>query len=660
MSNNTAELQRRLTRGSIYRLATDVTESIAEDTALTLQVLNIKKLDHNQSSNSTNPVDERFRVIVSDGSHAMQGMLATQHNHLIHENQLVRNSVVIIDRLVSNVVGGKRILIILNLVILNPGQTDCPRFGSPTSITPTASVQQVPAQYQQQQQQQQHQEQQALPHYQQQAAQYQQPQNQPQQQQQAQRNQQQHRPIQQHQTNSSDLAVFPINALSPYQNKWTIRARVVSKSDIRKYRNMKGDGQLFSCVFGDASGEIRATGFNDVVDQVYEMLVENKVYYISKAQIKNANRQFTNGVNNDYEMTLDLGTMITECTDSAPAPAIMYNRVMLDSLLSYEKDATVDIIAVVTDVMPVTDITTKAGNQIKKREITVVDESAYSVRVTLWGRQAENFPELVPSADGADVAEVASKNPVCIFKGCKVNDFGGRSLGMTSGSSIVPNADMKDVHGVRGWWVGQANGGASAVHINGYNGVSGSGGMDGGQRVSGVRGIRSVAFIGENSLGHGEKPDWLTIRGTIGYITQEKMFYPACQSPNCQKKVTEDNSGWRCESCKKSFPTPKYRYIFNAKVLDWSGEQWISFFNDQGESMFGVPATDMQIIQQNDPDKFKELLDAVLWKQFDIRARVKLDTYGDEARVRVSAQSSLPIKYGSAAIDLCEAIEAMG
>lgn len=44
-----------------------------------------------------------------------------------------------------------------------------------------------------------------------------------------------------------------ITALNPYQNKWTICARVINKSEIRRWSNSKGDGKLFSVTFADAS-----------------------------------------------------------------------------------------------------------------------------------------------------------------------------------------------------------------------------------------------------------------------------------------------------------------------------------------------------------------------------------------------------------------------
>lgn len=60
--------------------------------------------------------------------------------------------------------------------------------------------------------------------------------------------------------------------LTPYQNKWVIKARVSSKSNVRTWSNAKGNGKLFSMDLMDETGEIRATCFNDAVDKYFDIV----------------------------------------------------------------------------------------------------------------------------------------------------------------------------------------------------------------------------------------------------------------------------------------------------------------------------------------------------------------------------------------------------
>jgi replication factor A1 len=109
----------------------------------------------------------------------------------------------------------------------------------------------------------------------------------------------------------NNMPIYPIEALSPYQNKWTIKARVTSKSEIKHWSNAKGEGKLFSCNFLDESAEIKATAFNDQVDRWYNVLKEGSVYFISKAKVTIARKQFSN-LPNEYEISFERDTTVQE------------------------------------------------------------------------------------------------------------------------------------------------------------------------------------------------------------------------------------------------------------------------------------------------------------------------------------------------------------
>lgn len=71
----------------------------------TVQLLSIKKVTANSA---TAAAIDRYRIIISDGVHFVQAMLATQLNDLVANGDITKNSVVVVDKLTCNFVGDKR------------------------------------------------------------------------------------------------------------------------------------------------------------------------------------------------------------------------------------------------------------------------------------------------------------------------------------------------------------------------------------------------------------------------------------------------------------------------------------------------------------------------------------------------------------------------
>lgn len=44
------------------------------------------------------------------------------------------------------------------------------------------------------------------------------------------------------------------------------------------------------------------------------------------------------------------------------------------------------------------------------------------------------------------------------------------------------------------------------------------------------------------------------------FVKSDNIWYPACPSENCNKKVMDIGNGWRCEKCDMTHPAPQYRY----------------------------------------------------------------------------------------------------
>lgn len=62
------------------------------------------------------------------------------------------------------------------------------------------------------------------------------------------------RPVANHGMGGGESCI-PISALNPYTNRWTIKARVTYKSEIRSWSNAKGEGTLFNIELLDSDNE---------------------------------------------------------------------------------------------------------------------------------------------------------------------------------------------------------------------------------------------------------------------------------------------------------------------------------------------------------------------------------------------------------------------
>ena len=72
----------------------------------------------------------------------------------------------------------------------------------------------------------------------------------------------------------------PIEGVTPFQPRICINARVVQKTEIRKWDKPTGTGSVFSVDLRDESGIIRVTCFKAKCDQYHNFVKVGKVYEI--------------------------------------------------------------------------------------------------------------------------------------------------------------------------------------------------------------------------------------------------------------------------------------------------------------------------------------------------------------------------------------------
>ena len=407
--------------------------------------------------------------------------------------------------------------------------------------------------------------------------------------------------------NANTGNIYPIEGLSLFAHKWTIKARVSAKSEIKTWHKSTGEGKLFSVNLLDESGEIKATGFNDEVDAFYDLLQEGQVYFISTpAKVVLAKKQFSN-LSNEYEITFNRDTKVEKAEDQSSVPQVRFNFCTIQELQGVEKDNTVDVIGVLKEAGEVSEIISKKNSMpFQKRELTIVDDTGFSVRVTIWGKTANSFD--------------APPESVIAFKGTKVSDFGGKSLSLLSSGSMAVDPDIQDAHRLKGWYASDGRNNTFANHSNLQSMDKAAGRPDDTKTISQVK---------DENMGM-DGAAYYSVKATIVFARQETFCYAACANANCNKKVTEIGDGqWQCENCNVAHDKPEYRYILSISVADHTGHQWLTCFDETGKTLVGMSANELMELKENDNDRFTEAFERVNCKKLNFRCRAKMETFGE-------------------------------
>ena len=95
----------QLTAGICERLNTaDQEDAELWQSTPTLQFLSIKKISSAQPGGGV----DRYRIIISDGVHFLQAMLATPLNEFVEQGLIGKNTVAVVERMSCNIIQGKR------------------------------------------------------------------------------------------------------------------------------------------------------------------------------------------------------------------------------------------------------------------------------------------------------------------------------------------------------------------------------------------------------------------------------------------------------------------------------------------------------------------------------------------------------------------------
>jgi replication factor A1 len=440
--------------------------------------------------------------------------------------------------------------------------------------------------------------------------------------------------------------ITPIAALNMYNNRWTIEARVTVKSDIRTWSNAKGEGSLFSVELLDSTQDIRATFFKEGVDKFYHMLQVGKVYTFSGGKLKVANMQY-NSCKSPYEITFDQNSEIHMTNDDGKIEKVLYDFVKISDIENTEVNKMIDVLAIVKSVSePANLVSKKTGSELIKCDLSLVDDSGYEIALTIWGDKAQTA-----------INDMAG-NPVVAFRRARVGEYNGKSL--SAGPSYEIRPDIVPAKQLAAWW--EQTGGTMPTQKS----LSTAG-----SRADLLSDRKPILSIKQENLGlvGGDKADWLSFKAALTFIKKDKdggAWYTACANSGepCKNRYkcsqTTDNQ-WYCDKCQGTYPNPVRRWIFSGVLEDSTSSTWVSFFNEQAESLLGKTADECYQASYNnggfDPDAYDSTFAEVLFTEWIFKCKVKNEFHNDESRVKTSVYSMSLVDYVKESKDLLAAIE---
>jgi replication factor A1 len=253
---------------------------------------------------------------------------------------------------------------------------------------------------------------------------------------------------------------------------------------------------------------------------------------------------------------------------------------------------------------------------LKKRDYVIFDESNTEIRLTLWGEKAEESPP--------------DERAIIAVKSVKVGDFGGRTLGATSGTSVRLNPDIPEARALYDW-VSQF-GGEMPVSANLSSGGDG-------RAAEPLERRKKIEAIREEAMGLQEAADNITIKATLNYIKHDtEPWYTSCPNPSgCNKKVTQGmGNQWHCEKCNQDYPNTVRRYILSVTATDCSGQSWLSLFNDTAMKVMGGYTADSlyEMKERGEDQQFEQICQDALWRTYVMRVRIKQEIVKDEPRMK--------------------------
>lgn len=423
--------------------------------------------------------------------------------------------------------------------------------------------------------------------------------------------------------NLDNCKIEMVATMNPFLKNFTMELTCINVSSYDNY---------FSSEMFDKTGKIKVSAYGDTSKEMKALITPGNKYRIQNGSVKIAksyNSLVSTNKNPVYTMKSSEFEVI--CEKTTKIEFVEENsKIFFDyatKIADFEEKGDYNLIAAVKTVYPQSEITTKTGKKMFKRDILVADFSTIGndtksflkepIKVTLWN----NF-------SGFDL----EREKIYLFNNLKTNIYNDKlSLGTSYSSSIINNPegkfydDVKNLMKEKNFETKRSNFNIKSCII--------------------LKEFKSDNFTSssqknsQNSTVSESSSSVCPVLATISFIRPSNIFYFACEI--CRKRVAAENIDpddisklkTFCEKCDKT-TNSSLKAIMSLGICDYSATCYITSFAENYEKILGHPIEEGYKMFMTEPALFSEKISDATGNVFQFLLSKRLDTYNGENRYK--------------------------
>lgn len=418
---------------------------------------------------------------------------------------------------------------------------------------------------------------------------------------------------------AGEVQYTEIANLNMYDRSWTIRGRIVKKSELKRFKSANREGSVFNVVIKDETRAIQGSFFNEMASRFFGALREGGMYAFSDGEIKIAGR--FNCTDNKYEINFNEKCAIREVANDTAIASFHFNLVPIEEISKKNENEVFDVLAIVEDPGTIKEVNLKNGSATDKKTLGLVDHTGYKVDLTIWGQAAH---ECTLEADA-----------IAIFQDVRVKDYNGKSLSFSMGSRIV--AKVPDSAQYR----------ALVLYRNSRN-CSGQNyrSLTEPMNLAKMRLFKIAQLAKESHLLIDDQDNTKLYFTVIAHIMRvvNALYYDSCPNDACMKKLAPALGPRVCEKCHRGFERPKPRFMAAFKFADDTGVVNVMCSGEEySHLIFNCPTERLRELKEINENELNEFVKDHLFTEFKVRLLAKKDFYNNEPKVKFQAIKVSPV-----------------